>query len=95
LEVATQQTFRRWEQILEQMATGDRSWETLLKDSEGNLPVVILDSRASRPAINGLLQTRGWRLVHADPAAAVFLSERQAQALNIPFADPRPLMFPP
>lgn len=95
LEVATQQTFRRWEQILEQMASGDRSWETLLKDSDGNLPVVILDSRVSRPAINGLLQTRGWRLVHADPAAAVFLSEHQASELNLPIADPRPLMFPP
>ena len=49
LEVATQQTFRRWEQILEQMAAGDRSWELTLKDSAGDLPVVLLDSRTVPP----------------------------------------------
>lgn len=95
LEVASQETFRRWEQILIQMAAKDRSWEPTWRDAQGQLPVVILDSRVSRNAINGLLQTPGWRLVHADHAAAVFLSVPQADALHLPAVDPSPLMYPP
>jgi len=95
LEVSRQQTFAFQDAILAQMARGDRSWELQLRDAEGRLPVVILDSRGSRPMINGLLQTRGWRLVYADPAAAVFLTERQADELKLPPADPAPLMTPP
>lgn len=95
LEVCTRKTFQRQETILDDMARLDRSWEFSFRDAAGHLPVVILDSRTSRPMINGLLQTPGWRLVYADPAGAVFLSELQADQLNLPTADFRPLLAPP
>lgn len=95
LEVARPETFLRHAQILQQMAVGDRRWELGLRDADKTLPVVILDSRNSRPSITGLLNTPGWRLVFADPAAAVFLTEQQADALKLPMADPLPLMYPP
>jgi hypothetical protein len=95
LEVASQQTYQRWEQILEKMAAADPSWDLGLKDENGDLPVVLLDSRTVRPAILGMLLTPGWRLVYADPAAAVFLSLPKAEALGLPTADFRPLQYPP
>ncbi len=95
LEVCTQKTFELQDSILQQMSNRDRTWEILMRDAEGNLPVVILDSRGSRPMINGLMITPGWRLVYADPAAAVFLAERQADALKLAPADPSPLIAPP
>jgi hypothetical protein len=95
LEVATPQTFQAHEAILKQMSIGDRRWELLLRDSQGSFPVVILDSRNSRPSISGLYSTPGWRLVYADPAAAVFLTEEQAKELKLGPADPSPLLYPP
>lgn len=95
LEVGRQETLKWQESILQSMARGDRSWELLLRDKDGRLPVVILDSRTSRPAINGLYATPGWRLVYADPAAAVFLPTKQADELHLEQADPTPLMYPP
>lgn len=95
LEVSTPQTYLAQGLMLDKMRQGDRSWERLVKDADGNLPVVILDSRNSRLAIEGLLRSPGWRLVYADPAAGVFLSSHQADALNLPPADIQPLMYPP
>lgn len=94
LEVMTQQTFERYDEILRAMAHADRQWE-LLAAAGGPMPAVILDSRYSRPQIEGLLNTPGWRMVFADPAAAVFLEESLAVQLKLPPADPRPLMYPP
>lgn len=94
LEVNSQNTFRRFEDILGRMAVADRGWEVSLRDDQGRLPVVILDSRYSRAAINGLLNTPSWRMVFADPAAAVFLETTLADHLNLPPADPAPLMDP-
>lgn len=94
LEVNSQNTFRRFEDILERMSVGDRGWESGLRDDQGRLPVVILDSRYSRPAINGLLNTSSWRMVFADPAAAVFIETTLADRLGLPPADSTPLMNP-
>ncbi len=95
LEVASPETYQLQERMLAQMQQGDRRWENLVQDREGNLPVVILDSRTSRPAIQGLFLTPGWRLVYADPAAAVFLTVPQAEKLNLEPADISPLKYPP
>ena len=74
------------------MAHGDPVWQTHFH--EGELPVVILDSRISRPAINGMLMTPGWRLVFADRSAAVFLTNERSDRLGLPTADPSPLIDP-
>ena len=92
LEVCTQQTFEQFNRVLATMAVGDPAWQTLFHD--GDIPVVILDSRISRPAINGMLRTPGWRLVFADRSAAVFLTNERADQLNLPFTDPTPLIDP-
>ena len=92
LEVCTQRTFELFNQILAAMAAGDPVWQTRFQD--GELPVVILDSRVSRLAINGMMATPGWRLVFADRAAAVFLPVDRAEQLRLPFADPTPLIDP-
>ena len=92
LEVCTQQTFEMFNRVLAAMAVSDHTWQALVRD--GELPVVILDSRTSRPAINGMMRTAGWRLVFADRAAAVFLPNDRADQLRLPFADPTPLIDP-
>jgi hypothetical protein len=92
LEVSNQETMLLQENILSQLAGGDRSWEVLMRDKQGRLPVVILDSRGSRPVIMGMLFFQpNWRLVYVDPSAAVFLTNRQADDLNLPAVDASPL----
>ena len=91
LEVCTQRTFELYNSVLADMATGSTRWHSLFP---AELPVVILDSRTSRPAIGGLLNSPTWRLVFADSAGAVFLSRSKADQLNLPMADPEPLMYP-
>lgn len=95
LEVCTMQTFQIFNQILRAMAVGDPSWQKVFDLAEKDLPVVILDSRGSRSAINGMLNTPGWRLVFADRSAAVFLDNVLAEKLNLPRVDPEPLKYPP
>lgn len=95
LEVASPETFQAFQEICKQIATGNRSWETQLRDANGELPTLLFDSRFSRAEINALFQTPGWRLVYADPAAAVFLEAKIADRLNLPPVDPSPLMYPP
>lgn len=92
LEVCTEQTFRLFNDAGKAMATGSARW--LSRYAEDDLPVVILDSRFSRPSINGLLQTPSWRLVFADRTAAVFLPVGLADKLNLPPANPQPLIYP-
>ena len=92
LEVCTQQTFRKLNDALDAMANGSPRWQAIYRDDE--LPVVILDSRNCRAAINGMLMTPTWRLVYADPAAAVFLPLGLANKLNLPPANPTPLIYP-
>lgn len=97
LEVGRRETLVWLETITQQIARGDRSWELLLRDKDGRLPVLIFDSRSpgSRQCISALHATPGWRLVYADPAAAVFLPTKQADELNLDLADHTPLMYPP
>lgn len=92
LEVCTQQTFQAFNGILQKMSDFDPSWTAPFR--ERIMPVVILDSRSSRPAINGMLNNPGWRLVFADPSAAVFLDVETADKLKLPAVSPNPLMYP-
>ncbi|MBS0267125.1 MAG: hypothetical protein JSS02_34685 [Planctomycetes bacterium] len=96
LEVCTRETFELFNQILAEIMQRDPVWQKRLFAATGNqeMPAVILDSRGSRPYINALLQTPGWRLVFADRAAAVFLSDAQADDLHLPPANPEPLVYP-
>lgn len=95
LEVASPDTFRKFNNICNMMAAGDRSWESALRNADGELPVIILDSLFSRLQIRGLAMTPGWRLVYADPVAAVFLEEKTANRLGLREADPEPLLSLP
>jgi hypothetical protein len=97
LEVCTLTTFRAYEQILASMKNANPNWQSIFTEGGGELPVVILDSRGSlsRDAINGMFATPGWKLVFADQTAAVFVDRMTAEKLNLPQADPTPLIEPP
>jgi hypothetical protein len=95
LEVMTQETFAAWEWIGKWIVAGDLQWQEVLRDEQGNLPAVVLDSRYSRDLIDGLYRTPGWRLVFADQAAALFLDDATAQRLELPAVSPDPLKYPP
>ncbi len=95
LEVCSQRTFAEFNEICRRMSLADSSWAEVLRDTDGNLPAVMLDSRYSRGLIAGVDRTPGWRLVFADQAAAVFFDERVAEALHLPAASPDPLLSPP
>jgi len=101
LEVATRATFERHELVRDMMDPSgslfrpDAAWVELILDEEGHVPAVILDSRHARDQINGMLLTPSWRLVFADPAAAVFLDDSLAARLELPRVDPEPLYYPP
>ena len=77
------------------MSVGDPHWQRVIQGPSGEMSVVILDSRYSRPALNGLLNTPSWRLVFADASAAVFIETGLAEMLKMPPADPEPLKNPP
>lgn len=95
LEVNTKKTFQSYEEIKQLMSAGKADWAYLLLDEEGQLPIVILDSRYSRNEIRGMGANPGWRLVFADQAAAVFLDVQTANRLQLPEVDPSPLAYPP
>ncbi|MBS0206691.1 MAG: hypothetical protein JSS49_27760 [Planctomycetes bacterium] len=95
LEVCTQATFQQFNLICHGMSTANPIWAELLRDKEGNLPAVMLDTRYSRQMIQGVGATPGWRLVYADQACAVFFSDRVAQSLKLPTASFEPLLKPP
>lgn len=97
LEVCSRRTFEAFESALVRMAQGDPSFVQLIgsRDEHGALPVVILDSRSSRPSINGMFRIPSWRLVFADGAAAVFIETELANKLQLPAANPEPLLNPP
>ncbi|MCH7689130.1 MAG: hypothetical protein IH899_21065, partial [Planctomycetes bacterium] len=94
LEVVSRETYSLHEKIRKLMSDRNPSWMAMIRDEEGILPVIILDSRYSRKEIRGLAVTGGWRLVFADSAAAVFVEERIAETLNLSLADPTPLKYP-
>src|SRR5262249_54488674 len=93
LEVTTQQTFQDWERASQLMAQGDREWESIIRDDEGTLPVVLVSPQFSLPAVAGLLDTPDWRMVYADAAAAVFVSDAVAEASRLPRVDPQNLWW--
>ena len=95
LEVCTQATFQRFDEVKKRMARMDPSWAEMLRDTEGGLPAIMLDTRYSREMIRGALATPGWRLVFADKTAAVFFDERAADKLKLPMANLEPLIVPP
>jgi len=94
LEVCSRNTFEIYNRILGAMAVANPAWEKIFDENGGEVPVIILDSRGSRPQINGMLLTPGWRLVFADRSAAVFLTDQKADELSLSRADPHPLMYP-
>ncbi|MCA9093531.1 MAG: hypothetical protein KDA68_08605, partial [Planctomycetaceae bacterium] len=94
LEVCSRKTYEQWELAMSLMANRNPAWEGIVNPDGKGLPAVILDSRAARPVINGLLMTPTWRLVFADPSAAVFIPASLADELKLPMADPRPLHKP-
>ncbi|MCA9113703.1 MAG: hypothetical protein KDA79_01360 [Planctomycetaceae bacterium] len=95
LEVASRETFQLYNSLKQMMATGDLRWQSLLRDSEGRLPLLLFDSRFSRAEISALMQTPGWRLVFADVTAAVFVDDSLATRLGLPSVSPEPLLHPP
>jgi len=97
LEVCSQRTFEQYNTILAQMAAGDSDWEAGLRDDDGRLPVVLLDSmqNSSRAAITGLYSRPQWRLVFADSSCAVFLETALAERLGLSAVDYTPLIEPP
>jgi hypothetical protein len=94
LEVCSRETFEVFNSILAAMERADPSWAEIFTAIDGELPVVILDSRTFRLPLNGMLQTPGWRLVFADRTGAVFLENRRADKLSLPAVDPQPLFYP-
>ncbi len=87
LEVCSRQTFEKYEQVGRMITQGIPGWEQIVNPDNTEMPVMVLDSRYSRGEINGLLATPAWRLVFADPAAAVFVETTRADALGLPPAD--------
>lgn len=95
LEVSSRRTFELYEKVRTSMAQADGQWVELMKrDDKGRLPVVILDALHARPEIEGMLRTRGWRLVYCDPISTVFLDESLAQKLSLSPASIDPLPPP-
>ncbi|MCH7987923.1 MAG: hypothetical protein IID46_02095 [Planctomycetes bacterium] len=95
LEVVSRETYGLYQKIMQRMSDRNPNWQSLLtRDATGRFPAVILDSRQSRFAIQGVYSTPGWRLVFADASAAVFIEESLAETLNLPPADPVPLKYP-
>lgn len=97
LEVCSRPTFELYEQIMRRMSLGDTGWEHIpgMRDRDGRLPAVVLDSRSARPQINGMLAAPGWRIVFADAAGCVFVDDTLAEELGLAAADPSPLRYPP
>ncbi len=92
LEVSTQVTFERYLLLQARIMSLDMHWAEPLRDSEGMLPVVLLDSRFSRMYIAAMLSFPNWRLVYADKAGAVFLETAIAERLKLPVASLQPLV---
>jgi len=95
LEVCSRQTFELFERAEKLIVQGDPAWEAIVNPDGQEPPAIILDSRTARPLINALMFNPNWRLVFADPSAAVFMHSHLANQLHLPVADPRPLHHPP
>ena len=92
LEVVSQRTFEEYEAVLAEMTAGNPNWTNRVRGPSGELPAVLFDSRYTRPAINGLLQSPDWRLVFADPSGCVFLPIPVADRLRLPAVSPAPML---
>jgi hypothetical protein len=97
LEVCSIETFLQFNTVLDEMRNGNPKWMDRIRSPDGALPVLILDSRGSRSEINGIMLSLAdkWRMVYADASAAVFVESAVADRLNMPMADPTPMMLPP
>ncbi|HTI50400.1 MAG TPA: hypothetical protein VL475_05595 [Planctomycetaceae bacterium] len=87
LEVCTLKTFKLYNEILYRMGAGDPGWQLLFDRSTAPLPAVILDTRTSLIPLVGMMHTRGWRMVYADPSGAVFLDDASADKLHLEQVD--------
>ncbi|MFM8218295.1 MAG: hypothetical protein ACKOJF_05170, partial [Planctomycetaceae bacterium] len=91
LEVCSAATLEALLRILQEMARGRSDWQKKFVEQGLPLPTVLLDTRSSFLAIRGMLGRSDWRLVHADPTAAVFLPVKKAEELKLPARDSREL----
>jgi len=88
LEVCSRQTFRKYDRVRQMIAERTPGWEEIVNPDGQETPVLVFDSRTARAEIIGLLGNRSWRLVFADPSAAVFLHNARADQLGLPDVDP-------
>jgi hypothetical protein len=95
LEVVRRATFERYLDALDRMAKGDPSWQDLVQDDAGSLPVVVLEKRNHLAQIVGVSLTPGWRMVYADSQGAVFCDVATAERVGLPERPPTALLDPP
>jgi len=96
LEVCSRETFEKFELAQHRLVQGDPRFVELIRGPDGEMPVIMLDSRYARMEINALMQMHdSWRLVFADGSGAVFLDVPTADSLGLSYADPTPLVHPP
>lgn len=95
LEVVRRTTFERYLDALDRMARGDPSWQDLVRDEAGEVPVVVLERRNHLAQIVGVSLTPGWRMVYADSQGAVFCDVETAERIGLPERPPTALLDPP
>lgn len=93
LEVSSRETYEQWEEICARIAAGDASFEELVRDADGQVPVVVIDPHFEPRILAGMLAMDGWSLVYADERAAVFVPDAVAAAGRFPAIDPRRLRW--
>lgn len=84
LEVASRETAETYVAVKQAIANSDPRFVDLVKDSSGQVPVVMLDFRRSRALVQGMQTMPGWRLVFHDNVAAVYIEESLADKLEMP-----------
>lgn len=97
LEVSTLETFQKAATVTALMRSGDPRWMQLVRSPDGELPVIILDSRASQRELIGIAQTMShlWRPIYADSAGALLIEDSLAERLGLAAADLSPVFNPP
>jgi hypothetical protein len=93
LEVNTQATFERFEWARSLMARGDTRWHAIVRDEQGNLPVLVIDARYFLSIIPGVLRDRRWRMIFADNTAAILAPAEVAERGGFPPAETRGLWW--
>jgi hypothetical protein len=93
LEVNTQATFEQFERARFLMAQGDTGWHAIVRDEQGNLPLLVIDQRYLVPIVPGVLRDRRWRMIFADNTAAILVRADVAERGGFPPAETRGLWW--